>query len=302
MPEKLRVGYIGVGLMGHGAAANILRNDWPLTILGHRNRAPVDDLVGRGAAEAADIADLAARSDVIFLCLPAGAVVEAVMAGPDGLIATLRPGMVVVDKSTGDPALTRRLGALVAARGAHMIDGPIGRTPREAEAGKLSTLLGGDAGAIARVRPIVASYSDTIIDAGPLGAALTIKIVNNFVSFANAFVIAETFATASKLGLDLASLCAMIEAGGANSTMFQWLLPWIREGDDSRGKGRLSAGGTVLEAYRSLAKDGGAPTVLADAVANLLGQVLGAGHGERSIPMLPGVLAQIAGAPFRPLD
>ncbi len=296
---NLRVGYIGVGLMGHGAAKNILRKGWPLTILAHRNRAPVDDLVARGATEAATAADLAAASDVIFLCLPGTAEVAATI---EAMRPALRPGTIIADKSTGDPAATRRLGALLATIGVGLIDAPIGRSPKEAEEGRLSTLLGGDPAHIATIRPIVEAYADTIIEAGPLGMALTVKIVNNFISFTNAFVIAETFATASKLGVPFAPLIAMIEAGGSNSTMFQWIKPWITDGDDSRGRGRIAAGAGVLEAYRAAAHAGGAPTALADTVSTILADLLAAGHGELSIPHLPGILAEMAGAGFRKLD
>ena len=302
MPERLRIGYVGVGLMGHGAAKHILLKGFPLTVLGHRNRAPVEDLVARGATEARDAGDLVARSDVVFLCLPSAAEVEAIILGAGGMLAALRPGMIVVDKTTGDPALTRRLGALLGERGVAMIDAPIGRTPKEAEEGRLSTLLGGDAAAIARVRPVIEAYADTIIEAGPLGAALTVKIVNNFVSFCNAIVISETFATASKLGVDFRALTAMIEAGGSNSLMFQWIKPWILDGDDSRGRGRLAAGEKVLQSYLDLAKAGGAPTVMGNAASEVLDTILAAGHGNRYLPTLPGILAQMAGAPFRALE
>jgi len=302
MSEQLRVGYVGVGLMGHGAAKNILAKGWKLTILGHRNRQPVDDLVARGAAEAANAAALANACDVLFLCLPGVKEVEAILLGPDGCLVALRPGMVVVDKSTGDPAFTRRLGTILAERGVGLVDGPIGRTPKEAEEGRLSTLLGGESATIAKVRPIVEAYADTVIEAGPLGTALTVKIVNNFISFTNAVVISETFAAASRLGVPFEPLCAMIEAGGSNSVMFQWIKPWILAGDDSRGRGRLAAGMGVLEAYRSAAQAGGAATTMADAAAAVLTTVLEAGHGDRYLPRLPGILADMAGAPFRPID
>ena len=302
MPDRLRVGYVGVGLMGHGAAKHIFINGWPLTVLGHRNRAPVDDLVARGIAEARDVSELVARSDVVFLCLPSAAQVEEIMLGAGGMAAALRPGMIVVDKTTGDPALTRRLGALLAERGISIIDAPIGRSPAQAEEGKLSTLLGGDPAVIARVRPIIEAYADTIIEAGPLGAALTVKIVNNFISFCNAVAISESFAAAAKLGVDFRPLCAMIDAGGSNSVMFQWIKPWILEGDDSFGRGRLAAGEKVLRSYIDLAKSGGAPTVMADAASRVLAGVLKGGHGDRYLPTLPGVLAEMAGAPFRKLE
>jgi 3-hydroxyisobutyrate dehydrogenase-like beta-hydroxyacid dehydrogenase len=292
----MRVGFVGPGLMGHGAAKHILLKGFPLTVLGHRNRLPVDDLVSRGAAEARDLAELADASDAIVLFLPGAAEVEAFVTG---LLPLSRPGMVVVDASTGLPETTRRLGALLAAHGVGMVDAPVGRTPKEAEEGRLSSLLGGDAAVIARIRPIVECYADTIIPCGPLGSALTVKLVNNFVSFSNAVIISETFAAAAKLGVDPNALAAMIEAGGANSVMFSWIAPWIREGDDSRGRGKLWMGQNVLETYRGMAKDAGAPTEMADAVSRSIAAVVAAGHGERYLPTLPGIMALMAGAPFR---
>ena len=82
---KKKVGYIGVGLMGHGAAKNILKNGYPLSILAHRNRQPVEDLLSRGAKEAASPSELAAESDVLFLCLPSSVEVEAIVMEPDGI-------------------------------------------------------------------------------------------------------------------------------------------------------------------------------------------------------------------------
>ena len=104
--------------MGHGAASNILAAGFPLSILGHRNRAPVEDLVARGAAEASGMGDLVRRSDVVFLCLPSSIQVEQAMEAEDGILAAARPGLIVVDSTTADPASTRRLGASLRARGA----------------------------------------------------------------------------------------------------------------------------------------------------------------------------------------
>jgi 3-hydroxyisobutyrate dehydrogenase-like beta-hydroxyacid dehydrogenase len=295
----MRVGFVGPGLMGHGAAKHILMKGFSLAVLGHRNRAPVEDLVARGAVEVADVAGLAAASDVIVLFLPGVAEVEAFVAA---LLPVVRAGMVVVDASTGLPEATRRLGAALAERGAAMVDAPVGRTPKEAEQGRLSSMLGGDAAVVARIRPIVECYADTIVECGALGAALTIKLVNNFVSFSNAMIIGETFASAAKMGVDLRALAAVIEAGGSNSVMFSWIVPWIRAGDDSLGRGRLGMGQGVLETYRAMAKGAGAPTELADAVSRTIAGIVAAGHGERFVPTLPGIMAAMAGVPFRELD
>ena len=183
MTSKPRIGYIGVGLMGHGAAKNILeRGGYPLTVMAHRNRGPVEDLVGRGAREAATPAAVAAASDIVFLCVPSAVEVEAMVYGEDGLLAAMRPGMILVDNTTCDPTTTRRVGADLAKQGCAMVDAALGRTPKEAEAGRLSTYVGGTPDAIATVRPILESFTDTIVVCGALGAGTTCKLVNNSIT------------------------------------------------------------------------------------------------------------------------
>jgi 3-hydroxyisobutyrate dehydrogenase-like beta-hydroxyacid dehydrogenase len=228
--ERLRVGYIGVGLMGHGAAKNILLHGYPLTVMGHRNREPVDDLVARGAKEAASLAELAGASDVVFTCLPSSAEVEATVFEDPGLLTAMRPGMILVDSTTADPNSTRRIGEALAERGSEMVDGPLGRSPREAEEGKLNTFLGGDPETIAKVKPLISCYADTIIEAGPLGSGTTLKLINNCISIGTSAVIAEAVATAARLGLDLHKLYEVVSSGGANSAMFQMVMPWVLEG------------------------------------------------------------------------
>lgn len=295
------IGYIGVGLMGHGAARNIRAAGYTLTILGNRNRAPVEDLVAQGAVEAASAAAVAAASDVVFLCLPSSVEVEEMLTGSGGLLAALRPGSILVDSTTSDPQSTRRLGALLAERGVGMVDGPLGRTPKEAEAGKLSTFLGGAAEHVARVRPIAETYADTIIEAGGLGAGHTLKLVNNFISIGTSAVIAEALATASKLGVDLEKLNQVVSAGGANSAMFQMMIPWALEGDDSRLRGPIRIAGKDLRFYCRLAESVGAPAFIAEAACQTYRLANALGHGERFMPVLPGILAGLMGTHIRDL-
>ena len=297
-----RVGWIGVGLMGHGAAKNILARGHALTIVGHRNRQPVDDLVGQGAREARNLGDLAAECDFVFLCVPSAAEVERAVYDDAGLLMALKPGSVLIDATTSDPNLTRRIGADLAARDVAMVDGPLGRTPLQAEAGKLSTFLGGDPAAVARVRPIVACYADTIIDAGPLGAGHTLKLCNNFISLGTAAVIGEAVACAAKLGVDLRKLHEVVSAGGANSAMFQMVMPWVLDGDDSKLRGPFRIGGKDLRAYCRLAEAAPFAAFMAQAASQTFQLVNAQGHGERMIPTLPGILAQLNGAKIRDLD
>ena len=297
-----RIGYIGVGLMGHGAAKNILAKGYLLTIMGHRNRAPVDDLVARGAKEAATPAAVAAASDVLFMCLPSTVEVEHTIYGDDGVLAGAKAGLIVVDSTTADPRSTQRIGADLAKRGIRMADAPVGRTPKEAEAGKLSTFLGGDAETVRAIRPIVECYADTIIEAGALGAGHTLKLMNNFISIGTSAVIAEALATAAKLGVDLAKLNEVVSAGGGNSRMFQMMMPWVLEGDDSHLKGPIRIAGKDMRYYTKLAESAPATAFIAQAVNQTYQLANIMGHGERFMPTLPGILAKLNGCTIRELD
>ena len=303
MSDKPRIGYIGVGLMGHGAAKNILeRGGHPLTILAHRNRAPVDDLVGRGAIEAATPAAVAEASDIVFLCLPSAVEVEATVYGESGLLEAMRPGMVLVDSTTNDPATTRKVGADLAGRGVAMVDAALGRSPKEAEAGKLSTYVGGEPEVIARVRPIMETYADTIVVCGGLGAGTTCKLVNNSITIGMCAVIAEGFATAAKLGVDLAAQAAVLSAGGANGGMWQMMRPWILEGDDSHLKGPFRIAAKDMRFYNRMAEGAEVATPIAQAISQTYRLVLNQGHADRFMPVLPGILAELNGAKIRDIE
>lgn len=300
--SKQRIGYIGVGLMGHGVAVNILRHGYPLTIAGHRNRAPVDDLVTRGAVEAATPADVARASDIVFMCLPSSVEVDATVYGENGVLAGSRSGLILVDSTTADPRSTQRIGADLAVRGIRMADAPVGRTPKEAEEGKLSTFVGGDPDLVRTLRPIIECYADTIIEAGELGAGHTLKLMNNFISIGTSAVIAEAVATAAKLGVDLRKLYDVVSAGGANSKMFQMMMPWVLEGDASHLKGPLRIAAKDMRFYTKLAESAPATAFIAQAVNQVYQLAIIQGHGERYMPVLPGILAELNGCKIRDLD
>jgi 3-hydroxyisobutyrate dehydrogenase-like beta-hydroxyacid dehydrogenase len=296
-----RIGYIGVGLMGHGAARNILEKGYPLTVMAHRNRAPVEDLVKRGAREAKSAAEIARASDILFMCLPSSVEVEATVYGPDGVMEGAHAGLIVVDSTTADPNSTRRIAGDLEKMGARMVDAPLGRTPNEAEQGALSTYVGGDPETTKTVRPVMACYADTIVEVGPLGAGHTMKLINNFISIGTCAVISEAAAAAAKIGVDMRKFCEVISAGGANSKMFQMVMPWLLEGDDSHLKGPLRIAGKDMRFYTKLAEQAPVAAFIAQAVNQTLHLCNVRGHGERFLPVLPGILAELNGAKIRDL-
>ena len=296
--NPLRIGYIGVGLMGHGAAKNIVTKGYPLTVYDPYAKDNVRDLVDRGATEASSAADLASKSDVVFLNLPSSQDVEQIVYGADGLLSATRPGMIIVDSTTADPRITRKIGADLAARSVQMIDAPNGRTPKEIEAGKVSTYVGGSKEAIDRVMPVFSTYADTIIRTGDLGSGTTMKLVNNFITIGTGALIAEAVATAHQLGVDLKILVEVLSAGGANSVMFQWMKPWIVEGDDSHLQGPFRIAAKDIKLYARLADSAPAMSILATAVVQIYQLALIQGHANENLPVLPGILAELNGSHF----
>lgn len=299
--SKPRIGFIGVGLMGHGAAKNILEKGYALTVMGNRNRQPVDDLVKRGAKEGKSAAEIARGNDILFTCVPSSVEVEALVFGAGGILEGAHPGLIVVDSTTADPNSTRRIGAALKEKGARMADAPLGRSPKEAEAGSLSTYVGGDPDVVAAIKPVQQCFADTIVEVGSLGAGHTLKLINNFMSIGNCAIIAEAATTAAKMGVDMRKFHAVISAGGANSKMFQMVAPWLLEGDDSHLKGPLRIAGKDLRFYNKLAEQAQVASFIGQAVNQWLQLCNARGHGERYLPVLPGILAELNGTKIRDL-
>jgi 3-hydroxyisobutyrate dehydrogenase-like beta-hydroxyacid dehydrogenase len=297
---KQRVGFLGVGLMGHGMARHILeKGGYPLTILGHRNRAPVEDLVARGASEAKDAASLAAASNVVFTCLPSAVEMEAVYLDDGGLLAGATPGTIFVDTTTNEPAVTRKVGAALEAGGCGLIDAALGRTPKEVDEGRASTYVGGNPDMIAKVRPIIETYADTIVICGPLGAGATCKLLNNAISMGMVMMISETFATAARLDVDLAALSEVLSAGGVNSGMWRAVKPWILDGDTSGLKATIRTGAKDIRAYGRMAEDAGVAAFIGQAINQSFRLIVNEGHADQLMPLLPGILAELNGAKIR---
>ena len=181
MEKKPVIGFIGLGLMGHGMAKNIRKGGFELWVSGRSNRKPIESLLSMGAKEAASPREMAAKCDIIHLCLSSSAQVEGVVRGEDGILAGARPGLIVIDTSTSDPGSTLKLAAEMEAKGAHMVDAPLGRTPKEAEEGKLDAMVGCDESIFQSVSPVIECWAATVTRIGPVGSGHKMKLLMNFI-------------------------------------------------------------------------------------------------------------------------
>src|SRR5690606_4959530 len=196
MDESTQIGLIGVGLMGHGVAVNIARRGYRLALLDHPGNQPVADLLAIDARACASAAALAADSDVVILCVTGTPEVEDVLFRADGVLAGLRPGTVVIDCSTAVPSSTTRVATAIGAAGGRFLDAPMTRTPKEAAEGRLNLIVGGDRALFEQCRPLLASFAENVVHAGPVGAGHTLKLLHNYVSLGFTAVLAEAAACA----------------------------------------------------------------------------------------------------------
>lgn len=298
--SKQRVGFIGVGLMGHGMAKNIVEKGYPLSIMGHRNRRPVSDLVKRGAKEAKSPAEMARNSDVIFLCVTSSLQVEDLIRRKDGIKAGAHKGLIVVDCSTADPNSTLALAAELAPLGVRLIDAPLGRSPKEAEQGLLNTFVGADAKTLKEVRPLIETWAENIIHVGPLGAGHKMKLINNFVAMSYVAIYAEAFTTARKTGVPLEKFHEVISAGGLNSGMFQNVCNWVIGGDPKAHEFTIANCDKDVRYYNQLADAEKLTTVVASAVKQTYAMALAMGRGDRNMPMLCDAVANFNGVALQP--
>ena len=176
-----RIGFIGVGLMGHGIAKNLLAKGFPLTVRAHRNRAPVDDLVAKGAKEASSHAELARNAEIVFLCVTGAPQVEEAIFGADGVAKGAQKGLTIIDTSTSEPATTTKMREALAPLGVRFVDAPLARTPVEAEQGRLNIMVGADEATFAELKPVFAAFDRVNLspERSPLSSILPTIIWNN---------------------------------------------------------------------------------------------------------------------------
>ena len=289
------VGLIGVGLMGHGIGKNILAKGFNLNVLAHKNRAPVESLVAKGAYEAHSIAEIAHGSDMIILVVTGTPQVEDIVLGADGLLKHGRKGLIIADCSTAEPASTMRIAAQAAEHGITFMDTPMTRTPNEAEAGKLGIMVGGDAEMLEVIRPVLNTFAELIVHTGAVGTGHQVKLLNNFLSLGHAVIAAEAITVAAKAGVDMKALREVIMGGGASSVMFGRLINVPLSDDDTHLKFAIRNARKDLRYYTNMTEQMPVASFMAEQVHQtyVLAETLG--YGDRFVPRIVDMMMKLAG-------
>ncbi|MEA3337535.1 MAG: NAD(P)-dependent oxidoreductase [Chloroflexota bacterium] len=227
---KERIGFVGLGIMGRGMAANILKAGFPLTVW-NRTVARTKTLADSGAVVADSPADVAARSDIIITCVSDTPDVQQVILGEQGIIHGVQPDSLVIDMSTISPAVTRDIAAALVEKSAQMLDAPISGGSEGAANGTLSIMVGGDKKSVARAMPVLQAMGQRITHVGPNGAGQTVKLVNQVIVVGNCLAMSEGLMLAQAGGVDLNRALEAVEAGAAGSWMLSNRGPQILERD-----------------------------------------------------------------------
>ncbi len=293
--DKPVIGLIGAGLMGHGIGLNILKAGYPLVVVAHRNRGPVEDLLAHGAIEAPTIADLARQCEIIHICVSGSPQVEAVIGGEGGIAANAAAGAIVIDCSTSDPVSTTQVAKLLAAKGIAMADAPLGGTPAHAAEGVLGAIVGADPETFSRIEPVLKTWSNNIMHLGPVGLGHRMKLINNFIALGQGALLAEAMAIARKSGLSTEQFDQVIGTSRMRNGFYDTFMKWTLERDENAHRFTIVNAHKDMRYLSNLAIDVGAVNPVQATVRNSLGAMEAAGQGERFLPMLADFVAHTNG-------
>jgi len=267
-----QLGFIGLGHMGKGMALNLVKAGYPLTVHDIRPE-PVQELVKAGAKAASNPREVAENSEVVITMVTSSPHVEKIMFGPDGVLAGLKKGNIIIDMSTIDPIVTHKIATSAAEKGIDMMDAPVSGAPPKAVDGTLSIMVGGKKEIFDRCKPILEVMGEKIIHAGDVGMGEVVKLANNLAAAIAGVGVFEAFLFGVKLGADPRVLYEVMSASSGNSWVLQTRVPYPN----------------VIP--QSPANEDFAPGFTADLMAKDLGLILSAAEATKT-PLLAGSLTR----------
>lgn len=276
----LKLGYIGIGLMGETMTLRLLRAGRDIVVW-NRSRDKLRAVVEAGAQEASSAADLASRCNIVMMCLTDTKAVEHVVFGEDGIAGAARSGGILVDFSSMDPNSTRRFAArLRETTGMGWIDAPVSGGVPGAREGSLAIMAGGEADEIERVRPVIALMAHRFTHMGPSGAGQTTKLCNQVIVGCQLAAIAEAIRLAEGAGVDAAKLPEALKGGFADSIPLQLFAPRMAARSFEPPLGAIHTMLKDLDNAGEAARQAGAPLPMASTARELLRQMAARGQSD----------------------
>lgn len=289
----LKVGYIGLGLMGKSIARNIRKAGFPV-VVHNRSQSAVYELVAEGAISAQTPAEVAKQVDVIFTNLPDSPDVEKVTLGPNGILEGAQPGLIFVDNSTIKPASARMIAEKMKEKGVFALDAPVSGGDIGAKNGTLTIMVGGDAGALEKVMPVFLAMGKTITHVGEAGAGQVAKAANQIMVAAQMVAMGELLVFSQKAGVDPQRVIDAIKGGAAQCWTLDVKPPRLFSGNRTPGfKAYMQA--KDLNIVLDTAREYGVPLPATAENAQLFNAMLQMGMGELDNSAVLGVIELLAG-------
>ena len=277
------IGFIGLGLMGGNMVENLQTRGFQVNVM-DLNQDAVAKVIARGnATEVTSGKELAEKSDIVMLALTTSKVVEMVVYGDNGVLAGIKEGSILVDFGTSIPASTRKIGADLAAKGASMIDAPLGRTPAHAKDGLLNIMAAGDIDTFNKVKPVLEQQGENVFYLGALGAGHTTKLVNNFMGMTTVAAMSQAFAVADKAGVDRQQLFDIMSTGPSNSPFMGFCKNYAVDGVSDLGFSIANAN-KDLGYFLEMVKDLGTVSQIAEGTSANLQAAVAADMGSGNVP------------------
>jgi 2-hydroxy-3-oxopropionate reductase len=275
---RTTIAFIGLGIMGAPMAGHLI--DAGHDVIGHNlSRPAVDALVARGGRAATDTADAVREADVVITMLPDSPDVESVVLGGDGVLATTRPGAVLIDMSSISPIATRDFATRMRSLGAEYLDAPVSGGEVGAKAGTLTIMVGGDADDVAAARPYLDAVGSTVVHVGPAGAGQTVKAANQLIVAGNIQLLAEALVFLEAHGVDTEAATAVLGGGLAGSTVLDRKAAGMRARTFAPGF-RIDLHHKDLGIVTAAAREAGVAIPLGAHVAQLVASLRAQGHGD----------------------
>ena len=287
-----RIGMVGVGMMGHGIATNLLKHGYELILYEHPGNQPLENLISGGAKSVSDLLQITSESEVIILVLTGSTQIETVMNSERGILSGLKSNTIVIDCSTALPASTKRIASAVKAKGAHFLDSAMTRTPKEAALGKLNLLVGGEADLLEKCRPLLSCFAENITHVGPVSAGHSMKLLHNYVSLGMVALISEAAVCAQLNEVSFSAFVEVLASGGGGGTALERLKPFLLTKDTSGLKFTVSNACKDMSYYSTMADDVGALKGIANSVLETYNQALIKSSPDALVPELSSILGK----------
>jgi 3-hydroxyisobutyrate dehydrogenase-like beta-hydroxyacid dehydrogenase len=238
---------------------------------------------------------VAENATIVFLCVTGSKEVEELIFAADGLSAGARHDLIIVDTSTSDPTSTERIATALANQGVTFVDAPLARTPREAEAGTLDTMVGCDEATLARLKPVLQTWAARITHVGPVGNGHKLKLINNFIAMGYAAIYAEALALGKKVGIEPQLIDSVIRDGRMSCGFYNTFMQYVLERDREAHAFTLRNALKDMRYVDAMANAAGLANPIGNAVKNGFAIAVNIGRGEDYVPMLSDIVAELNG-------